>query len=102
PVAPQERVEPPAPLLEKGEHGEHVGPRLHPVPGIVAPSRMGPATVPLLAPARQRHDIRGPLRPAPRPQRHIERKPHRVKSHLYLLNTVCVIAPPPLRRGGST
>ena len=63
-VAEAEAVEPAAPLLEEGDHGVQRIERAHAKPGVVAPARMRPAAVAVLAARGQRDDIGAPRRPA--------------------------------------
>ena len=80
-VAPAKAVEPPAPLLEEGDHRVQIVERLDAVAGVVAAARVRPAAVALLEARAEHDDIGAPLRPALRAARDVGRKADLVEAH---------------------
>src|SRR3954468_243243 len=78
-VAEAEAVEPAAPLLEESDHGGERVERAHAEPGVVAPERMRPACVALLAAGRERDDVGAPARTAAASKRNVEREANLVE-----------------------
>ena len=82
PVAPAKTVQPAAPLLEERHGGAERLQRLDAVARVVAPPRMRPAGVALLAAGAERDDLGAALRPARAFQRDVERKQDLVEGAL--------------------
>src|SRR3954470_8207146 len=81
PVAPAEAIELPAALLEERHYRLQGLQRLDAVAGIVAPPRIRPARIALLAAGAERDQLGAPLRPAGATQRDVEGKQDFVEGH---------------------
>src|SRR6185295_6439479 len=81
PVAPAEAMQLPAALLEKRHHRLQRLQRLDAIAGVIAPPRIRPARIALLAAGPEGHQLRAPLRPARAAQRDVEGKEDFVEGH---------------------
>src|SRR4051794_11479307 len=81
PVAPAEAMQLPAPLLEERHHRLQCLQRLDAIAGIIAPPRIRPARIALLAAGAERDKLGAPLRPARATQRDVEGKQDFVEGH---------------------
>src|SRR3954469_1195657 len=81
PVAPAKAMELPAALLEERHHRLQRLQRLDAVAGIIAPPRIRPARIALLAAGAERDKFGAPLRPARATQRDVEGKQNFVEGH---------------------